>query len=402
MRLPTPGRTAGCVLLGLCLCLIGMRLRQRFMDVSAPGYLIRSYLPNLVYVPDYQTGPPLSAASAVLLEATTGTILYAHEEHLRRAPASTTKIMTALLALEMGDLRSMVKVGPWASGTPGSTLGLRAGDTLPLSELLQGLMLVSGNDAAVAIAEHIAGSERAFAELMNRKAREFGAFNTHFQNPHGLSEIGHYTTAFDLALITRYALQLPSFARLVRTREEEVEWAESERKAAIANTNRLLWSFAGADGVKTGTTSEAGHCLVASATRDGRQLIAVVLRSGNRWHDAAALLEYGFNAFRLMVIAEEGKAVATLPVARGVLDTVDLVPRHTLAVVCRRGQEARIRTSIAVAQKRLDAPVPAGKALGRMAVWYDGDEIDGVDLLAARGVARRNWWQRLWGKRRLE
>ena len=308
-----PWRYGGLLALGLCLGLIGMRLHQSGLLRKTGGFLIRQGYPPLVYVPDSQKGPPIYAASAILLEATTGTILYAHNEHVRRAPASTTKIMTALIALNRGNLRSLVTVGHRASWTPGSSAGLRAGDRLSLSELLQGLMLVSGNDASVAVAEHIAGSESGFVALMNRQAKEFGALNTNFRNPHGLSALGHYTTAFDLALITRYALQFPQFARLVRTRQEELEWAEGERRDPIANTNRLLWSFAGADGVKTGTTSDAGHCLVASATRDGRQLIAVVLRSGDRWGDAAALLDYGFEAFRLLTLAEEGKPFATVP-----------------------------------------------------------------------------------------
>ena len=205
------------ILLGLCGGLIGARLHYGRAIGTGPGYLIHPGYPPLVYVPDAHTGPRLRAASAVLMEATTGTILYAHNEHVRRAPASTTKVMTALVALSRGDLRSLVTVSRRAASMPGSSAGLRAGDRLSLGELLQGLMLCSGNDASVAIAEHIAGSEQAFAELMNGQAREFGAFNTHFRNSNGLPALGHYTTAFDLALMTRYALRNPSFARIVRT-----------------------------------------------------------------------------------------------------------------------------------------------------------------------------------------
>ncbi|MGE5529010.1 MAG: D-alanyl-D-alanine carboxypeptidase family protein [Patescibacteria group bacterium] len=373
-------RLAGLILLGLCLGWAAARLcHQRPWPSS--GYLIRPGFPRLVYVPDSQTGPRLSAASAVLLEAATSTILYAHDEHVRRAPASTTKIMTALVALEKGNLRSIVTIGAEAGATPGSSARLHAGERLTLGELLQGLMLCSGNDAAVAIAEHIGGSIGGFAALMNRRAAEFGAFDTHFRNPHGLSAIGHYTTAYDLALITRYALQHPAFARLVRTREEELSRAFEERQESIANTNRLLWSFAGADGVKTGTTSEAGHCLVASATRDGRQLVAVVLRSHDRWRDAAALLEYGFSDFRLLTLAEEGKAVTTARLAGRGGGRVALVPRRRLAVVCRRGQEAQVRTVRILPRAPLDGPLRPGMAVGRVAVFYGEAEIDAVDLL---------------------
>lgn len=392
------GRYALLVLLGLCLSLGGMRLCRRRSVETRGGFLVRPGYPPLVYVPDCHSGPPIYAASAVLLERTTGTILYAHNEHVRRAPASTTKIMTALVALQMGDLRSLVTVGRGAGWTPGSSVGLRAGDRMSLGELLQGLMLCSGNDASVAIAEHIAGSETVFAALMNRQAREFGAFNTNFRNPHGLPALGHYTTAFDLALITRYALQHQAFARLVRTREEELEWAAGERRAAIANTNRLLWSFAGADGVKTGTTSEAGHCLVASATRDGRQLIAVVLRSGDRWRDAATLLDYGFEAFRLMILAQEGEPVGRLKVAHGTLSEIPVVPRNRLAIVCRRGNEGLVELRRTLPGEPLEAPLYPSRILGRLSAVYEGEEVEGVDLLPGAKVPRRTWWESLWGK----
>ena len=378
---------------GLAIGLAGWHLHRRALETGA-GFLIRPGYPPLVYVPEAQQGPSLSAASAVLLEATTGTILYARNEHVRRAPASTTKIMTALIALERGDLRSLVTVGPRAGATPGSSVGLRPGDRLSLGELLQGLMLSSGNDAGVAIAEHVAGSEEAFVRLMNIRARDFGAFHTSFRNPHGLPAPGHYTTAFDLALITRYALQNPAFARLVRTREEELQWAAGERRLALANTNRLLWSFAGADGVKTGTTSEAGHCLVASATRDGRRLIAVVLRSADRWRDAAALLEYGFNAFHLVVLAEEGKSVARVRVAGGRSASVALVPRARLAIVCPRGKEELVRLHASLPAEPVPAPIRPTQILGRLTVTYDGEEVDGVDLLPEEGVEKRKWWER--------
>ena len=186
---------------------------------------------------------------------------------------------------------------------------MKAGDRLILKELLEGLMLCSGNDAGVAVAEHIAGSERNFARMMNRKAKEIGALNSNFQNPHGLRAPAHYTTAYDLARLTCYALRNPEFSRLVAAREEAIQWYQGEKTRKVRNTNRLLWSFAGADGVKTGTTAEAGYCLVASAARDGRRFISVVLNSPDRWGESARLLEYGFNNFTLKLLATPGEAV---------------------------------------------------------------------------------------------
>lgn len=385
------------ILIGLCLGLMAGRLYFDRVRESAGGYLIQPGYPPLIYVPDATTGPRLSAASAVLLEAATGTILYARNEHVRRAPASTTKIMTALLALERGEQRALITVSRAASLTPGSSAGLRAGERIALSELLQALMLRSGNDAARAVAEHLAGGEAGFAALMNRRALELGAFNTRFRNPHGLPALGHYTTAFDLALITRYALQNPAFARLARTKEEELQWADERQNMPISNTNRLLWSFAGADGVKTGTTTEAGHCLVASATRDGRRLIAVVLRSHDRWRDAAALLSYGFESFNLMILARENQEMARIRVKDGVIPEVPLIPRNELAVVCRRGEESLIRLRTSVAAEPPRAPIPSGRILGHLSVLYDGEEIEGTDLLPAQRVEARRWWRWIWG-----
>lgn len=398
MRPTSPGGLSILFLIGFCLGLAGARFWLHRAELSQGRYLLRPGYPPLVYAPDSREGPRIDAASFVLLEATTGTVLYAKDEHVRRAPASTTKIMTALIALEKGRLRDLVTVSRQAGWTPGSSAGLRARDRLPLGELLQGLMLVSGNDAALAIAEHVGGSEAAFVALMNSKAREFGAFNTQFRNPHGLPSIGHLTTAYDLALITRYALQQTDFSRLVRTRDEELVWAEGERRAPISNTNRLLWSFSGADGVKTGTTSEAGHCLVASATRDGRRLIAVVLRSPDRWRDAANLLEYGFNAFRLMVLADEGRPVASIRVAGGSKRAVNLIPRSRLAIVCRQSKENLIKLVKVLPSEPVRAPIHPGRILGRLAVLYGGEEVDGVDLLPETKVPRIHWWRRIFGR----
>ena len=387
-------RMAGLALLGFALCVTGAQIRQERLTESGGGYLLREEYPPLLYVPESQTGPEIYAASAVVLEAANGTILYAHNEHVRRAPASTTKIMTGLVALLLGDARSLVEVGSWASWTPGSSIGLRKGDQISLGELLQGLMLRSGNDAGVAIAEHISGTENGFVSQMNRLCRQFGALNTHFRNPHGLPAAGHYTTAYDLALITRYALQNKEFARLVRTRDEELEWAGEHQTEPISNTNRLLWSFPGADGVKTGTTSEAGPCLVASATRGGRQLIVVVLKSADRWHDASALLEYGFKSFRVMRLADETENIAYTRIVNGSVPGLRIQPRRELAVVCRRGCEILIRLKTEW-QKSVQAPVRAGQILGRLTALYDGEEIDGVDLIAKRRVEKKTRW-RLW------
>lgn len=238
--------------------------------------------------------PKVEAEAAVLMVANTRRILYAVNPDAIMYPASTTKIVTLLTALEKGKPDATVTVSAKAAVCEGSSLELKPGDRLPLRDLLYGLMLVSGNDAAEAAAEHIAGSVPAFVDLMNAKVEQLGLVNTHFSNPHGLPDpVNHYSTARDLALLTAHALANPAFAQIVAAREHSVAFL-NRPPLRITNTNKLLRSYTGASGVKTGYTREAGDCLVASAKRDGVQLIVVLLNDDERWGDAAKLLDYGF------------------------------------------------------------------------------------------------------------
>lgn len=355
---------------------------------TRPGRVI------LRYVEGYEDGPPISAAAAVLMDADTGTVLYARREHDRRGPASTTKIMTALLALERGDLDERVKIGrrpPWIEG---STIGLRAGQVLTLRQLLYGLMMQSGNDAAIAIAEHLAGSEERFVQQMTWRAQQLGCWNTAFNDPHGLSRTyeGHYTTAFDLALLARRGLEIPEFSAVVRSRVKTVG-AEGLPDWEFQNTNRLLWSFGGADGVKTGTTSEAGHCLVASANREGFRLIAVVLDSANRWRDAAALLEHGYREFQPVLLAVSGQPVGQAKVRWGMRRSVPVVPERSVVAVVRKGEARELSTELQTGT--LLAPVSRGAAAGRLAVRSGGVELTSARVQAAFDVPRFTLWRML-------
>jgi D-alanyl-D-alanine carboxypeptidase len=249
-------------------------------------------------------GFALRAGSAILVDGTTGAVLFEHNADAPRPPASVTKILTALVILEHGQLSDIVTVSRRAAGVRGYDLGLRAGQRVSLEDLLAAILIRSANDAAVAAAEHVGGSVAGFAELMNAKARGVGMTQSHFANPHGLDEPGHVTTARDMAQLTRSALEQPHFARLVSVREATVNvWHVVRRNRnkkvlarprLILSHNRLLGRVDGADGVKTGYTGGAGRCLVASATRGGQRMIAVLLNDPHRWTDAERLLEYGF------------------------------------------------------------------------------------------------------------
>lgn len=354
------------------------------------------------HVPDYQKGPHVTADAAVLMDARTGTVLFGKNEQQRRAPASTTKILTAVLALERARLTDEVTIAPSAAYVGGSQIYLRPGEKMTVEELLKGLMLRSGNDAAVALAEHVSGSERAFADLMTRRARELGALSSTFRNPNGLPAAGHYTTAYDLAMIARRGLELPDFRRIVRSREDVINWRGEGWDRQLMNTNRLLWSFHGADGVKTGTTSEAGQCLVASATRGQWQLISVVLHSDDRWSDSVRLLDWGFANFKVEMPVVRGQEIARAPVVGGVPGEIPLLAGESLPVVVRNPSGSalpRLETRYALDAMPLTAPLAAGEQVGRVWVMVDGEVTAKTDLFAGSSVQHRGRWWRVLGGR---
>jgi len=243
--------------------------------------------------PALASAPVVQARSAILMDSRTGEVLYEKNAWERRAPASTTKILTAILAIEQGQLDNTVKVSANAAAVGESSIYLRPGDSLTFRNLLHGALMKSGNDACVALAEAVSPSETEFVNLMNLKARALGAEQTSFYNTNGLPHSQHLTTAYDLALITRYAMQNPVFAEIVGKKQHTLTWESPNRELYLKNTNRLLWSYPGATGVKTGTTDKAGKRLVAAGTYQGQSMIAVVLNTPDRFGDARRLLDYG-------------------------------------------------------------------------------------------------------------
>jgi len=336
--------------------------------------------------------PAVSAGAAVVMDWQTGEVLYEKDAFRRRDPASTTKVLTALIALERGDLNSLVRVSRRAAYTPGSSMYIKPGEVYSLHDLLYGLLLRSGNDAATAIAEHIAGSVEEFAKLMNARAREIGALNSHFVNPHGLTEPDHYTTAYDLALITREALKNPIFAEIVSMPQATLTYENLNRDVVLHNTNRLLHILPGADGVKTGTTAAAGKCLVASATRDEHKLIAVVLNAGDRWSDSARLLEWGFANFRMTYLGRKGEVLFQAPVRSGMPGQVPVALGSDLFVMHAKGDGPMPYLEVEYTP-RLQAPIREGDVLGK-AIAKHGSEVKGEALLyAAADVRKRTIWE---------
>ncbi len=340
--------------------------------------------------------PAITAKSFVLMEATSGQVLYANNEHERRHQASTTKITTAIVALERGKLTDQVKISKHAAETPESAIWLEEGEQLTLEQLMYALMLFSANDAASAIAEHIAGSEAKFAELMNSKAQAIGAKDSHYVNPHGLDAPNHYTSAFDLALLARYGLtKVPGFAKLVSTQEKNIPWAGHPYERVLRNRNKLLQDYPGADGVKTGFTDLSGRCLVGSATRQGMQLIAVVLDSPNMFQETASLLDWGFANFQKKELVSQQKLLGTVPVTKGLATQVTVKSAEDFVVALRPGDLAQVKIELEL-PKQIEAPVTKGQKLGIIKISIPGEAIRSIYLVSDQDVARKGKWQLFW------
>ncbi len=252
--------------------------------------------------------PKLSARAAVVMDAGNGRVLYSLNPHQQRAPASLTKMVTALIAVAQPNLAVTTRVSSRAAGRPPSKLGLSTGDRISLSVLLQALLMGSCNDAATAIAEQVAGSEAAFATKMNSLAKKLGAGESHFVNPHGLDASGQYSTAYDLAVIARHLLNEPKLAEIVRRSSAYLSWTGGAKQ--MQNINSFLWRYDGAIGVKTGYTQKAGYALAAAAVRDGRRLIIILLgctSSEKRWADAQVLMDYGMKNYTALSAAAARK-----------------------------------------------------------------------------------------------
>lgn len=335
-----------------------------------------------------------SAGSAVVIEQSSRRVLYEKNAHEQRPMASTTKIMTALVALEYGYLDDVVTVSENASGVEGSSLYLGVGEKLTLRDLLYGLMLRSGNDAAVAIAEHIGGSVPHFVEMMNEKAKELGAYDTNFVTPNGLDADGHVTTAYDLALIAAAAMENETFAQIVSTQRYVIPWEGHEWDRVVVNKNKLLTEY-DADGIKTGYTKQAGRCLVGAKTQDGMQLVSVVLNCAPMFEDTQALMDTCFAQYEMTSIASRGQEMSFTGVDGGVFSYVGIDAAADIKVPLT-AQERDILSYEIDAPTRLTAPVEKGQKVGSVTVRLGdgGEELLKVPLCAQWEVPRRTV---IWG-----
>ena len=351
----------------------------------------------LLCVPAHADAPELNAPSALLMEKQTGTVLCAVGEHEAREPASVTKIMTLLLTMEAIDSGTLhyddvVTASAHASSMGGSQIWLREGEQMRVEDLLKAVCVVSGNDAAVALGEHLSGSEDAFVEKMNRRAKELGMNDTHFVNCTGLPVAGHVTSAYDIALMSRELIaHHPDIRRFTTI------WTDSLRDGAsmLVNTNKLIRFYPGATGLKTGSTDTALYCLSATAERDGMELIAVVLKapsSEQRFADARALLDYGFANYALVTVTPE-QPLAPVAVHLGESAAVQPVLTEDNTLLLEKAAAAGMTQTVTMAEG-VDAPVAQGDRLGELTVADgEGNTLAVLPILAGQDVPRLTWWQ---------
>ena len=335
----------------------------------------------------------VSAEKAILLDAVTGDVLYEKCADGRALIASTTKIMTALIICEQCNVLDRMSVPQEAVGIEGSSMYLREGEILTLQELLYGLMLHSGNDAAVALAIYCGGTVEGFAQLMNDKAYRLGMTSTHFENPNGLDSPGHYSTARDMAILAAYAMQNPIFAQTVSTKQVIAG------NRSLRNHNKLLWQLEGADGVKTGFTKAAGRILVSSATRQGRRLIAVTMNAPNDWQDHLALHNHGFERYCVRKVVSCGDVIGTVEIESGEQRWVELIANEDFDFSLTETEEVSI---IYDGIGFVYAPVIKGQDAG-IAHVYIGDRAIGKisvvfgDTVEQNKEKKRSIWDKLFG-----
>jgi D-alanyl-D-alanine carboxypeptidase (penicillin-binding protein 5/6) len=335
--------------------------------------------------------PNVTAKSAIVMDAATGKVIYSKAAKERRYPASTTKMMSLIVALEHGNLDDVITASPNAASTEGSSLWLTQGEQMTMTDLLYGIMLISGNDATVAVAEHVSGSVQKFAELMTEKAHAIGARDTNFTNSSGLPDPNHYTTAHDLARIAAYGYKNPLFTQIVSTEHKILPPTVKGDIRDLYNENKMLWFYEGGNGVKTGYTDAAGRCLVSGAKRDNIQLIAVVLDSETMWDDSKTLLDFAFSQLKPETVFNQGDILKTTRVANGKSELLKLVANTSIILPVSEKDKDEFSTVID-APIILEAPITKGQKLGVARVFYNNTEVAAVDLVADESVERKSFF----------
>lgn len=360
---------------------------MKFWHKIASLFMVASLLTMQLPVAAGEGGEPeITAQSAIIIEASTGRVIWEKNADARMYPASMTKMMTGILALEQMNLRSQIVMSSAAAYTESSPLGVLPGESIRTDELLNGMMLESDNGAAVALAEAMAGSTASFANIMNGKAEELGMKDTHFVNPNGLTAEGHYSTARDMAKLARYAMQNQAFREIVRQEQRTIYWTSPGNKSFRAhNTNKLLGKYEGMTGIKTGWTNAAGGCLAAGAKRNGVELIVVLMKTPNlddRFSDAEKLLDYGFSHVKMTKALSKERTRHRVWVTHGQEASTQLYPARDIAYPLINGEDKSKYSLAYDVPKVVAAPLKAGTPVGNIVVRYNGEAVEQVPMLS--------------------
>lgn len=340
-----------------------------------------------------------NARSAILIDADTGTVIYEKQSHEKLPPASITKIMTMLLTMEAIDkgklkMTDKVRASEYASSMGGSQIFLEPGEEMTVDEMLKGVALASGNDASVALAERIAGSEKVFVKQMNQRAEQLGLKDTHFENCNGLPVANHYSSAHDIAVMSRELLKYPIITKYTGSYQDYLR-KETAKPFWLVNTNKLVRFYSGADGLKTGYTAEAKFCLSATASRDGLRLIAVVLGEPNtktRNSEVSAMFDYAFSQYALQPIYKAGEVIGKVKVQKGKSSQIELTANRALSVLVKKGSAQGSITQKVVVPEKVNAPVKEGQSIGKLIVYQDGKVLNEFELNAPAAIDKAGWW----------
>jgi D-alanyl-D-alanine carboxypeptidase (penicillin-binding protein 5/6) len=358
------------------------------------------FLPTLAMAEESQVNLAENAKSAILIERDTGTILYDKNSNEKLPPASMTKIMTMILIMEAIDngsltLEEKIRTSEYAASMGGSQIFLETGEEMTAEEMLKGIAIASGNDASVAMAERIAGSEESFVKMMNDKAKELGLKDTNFVNPTGLPAENHYSTAHDMALMAKELLKYELITKFTSVYEDYLR-QDTDKKFWLVNTNRLVKFYPGVDGLKTGYTSEAKYCLTATAKKDNMRVIAVVMGAStpkDRNAQVTKMLDYAFSQYKTHPMLERSAVVSKVKISKGSSKFVDVVTSESISVLTKKGETIDDVTQEIILKEDVKAPIQKGDQLGQLLLKKGEKVIVDSPIVASENVDMANWWQ---------
>jgi serine-type D-Ala-D-Ala carboxypeptidase (penicillin-binding protein 5/6) len=373
---------------------------KRVICIMAAFFLIVSLFPSIGFAQENKSELAEAAKSAILIERDTGAVLYEKNSHEKLAPASMTKIMTMLLimeALEKGQIKwgDEVRTSEYAASMGGSQIFLETGESMTVKEMLTGIAIGSANDASVAMAEYIAGSEEAFVGKMNKKAEEIGLKDTQFQNPTGLPAKDHYSSAHDMSMMAKELLKYNEITKFTGTYESYLR-EDTENKFWLVNTNKLVRFYDGVDGLKTGFTNEAKYCLTATAKKGNMRVIAVVFGASTpkeRNSEVTKMLDYAFNQYQTKPMFKKGDPLSQVKVSKGQESKVHAVTDEPISILSKKGEKLDKIEQKVTLSKDLKAPIKKGDKVGTLVIKNNGKKVLESDLVAKRDVSEASWWQ---------